>query len=124
MGSNVDHQKRQCLEGGYPYTTCRADADGNITLPAPETEIFQETRYAKHWHIAKLKHLSRYLARTGHGDVCTQSKNGKWYYLSEEGDISSISSPAGKDVLIVRDPGHLHPYIVRMQKERRNTTRV
>jgi hypothetical protein len=81
MGSNVDHQKRQCLEGGYPYTTCRADADGNITLPAPETEIFQETRYAKHWHIAKLKHLSRYLARTGHGDVCTQSKNGKWYYL-------------------------------------------
>ncbi len=123
MGSNADTQQ-QCLEGGHPFQTRCADADGHVTLPEPGTEVFQEKQYTKRWHIAKLKHLGRYFARTGHGDVCAVSENGKWYYLSEEGEIEAIDSPAGKNVLLVRDPGHRHPYLVRMEKERRNAARV
>jgi hypothetical protein len=104
--------------------TRRADIGGNVTLPEAKTEIFQEKPYARHRHIAKLRHPSPYLARTGHGDVCAVSENGKWHYLSDGGEVSKIDSPAGKNVLLIRDLGHRHPYIVRMQKEQRNTTRV
>jgi hypothetical protein len=123
MGSNADHQIR-CLDGGYPFTTCRADVDGNITLPEPEVEQNWMGNYVKQWHIARPELLEKYLARTGNTSVCAQAKSGEWFYLTRRGEIKKIKSPARGKVLVVRDPNHLHPTIVRMQKERRNTTRV
>ncbi|MBC8465280.1 MAG: hypothetical protein H8D63_02845 [Parcubacteria group bacterium] len=123
MGLNADEQRR-CLDGGYPFTTCRADANGNIIIPEPETEKNWMGNYIKRWHVAKPEFLERYLVRTGQTRVCAQAKSGEWFYLSSRGEIKKITSPARGNVLIVRDPNHLHPAIVRMEKERRKTTRA
>ncbi|NTV22700.1 MAG: hypothetical protein HGB03_04050 [Candidatus Yonathbacteria bacterium] len=115
MGTNAD-ESRQCLEGGYPFTTCRADRNGNVTLPDSEKEKTWKGVYTKHWHIARREHLENYFKLTGHTCVCARKKSREWIYLSESGEMLTIQSPAGKNVLVIRDPVHLHPVILTMRK--------